>query len=671
MYILLIQCTLCNTSLTTIMKLSSPCNILAVLLLSFALITPAIAQNNHPLDPLTWEEYWKVLESLRKAGHLNDSTRFSMVNLLEPEKNLVWSWKTGDTSPRQAYATVHHNGKFYHAEVDLTTEKVLVFDEQKGIQATWLGQEFGSGVGAVMKHPDFVAGLKARGYDDFTFLDCGVFPRANFGEKKYKGRRVGLCVCEDSRYIRNNWVRGIEGLYAVVDVQTGEVLDVVDEGVVPMATVNADFDAMALKNKREVPGPFHISQPNGKGFTLDGYVVEWQNWKFHVRPDHRVGLIISTVTYKDGDVERPVMYQGNLSEIFVPYMDPSFGWFARNFIDAGEYTQGGLIKPLFQGYDAPDYAYYMDGVFSSDNGRPFPRSNLIAIFERETGDPSWRHNGAAAGESRVKRDLVVRAAAVLGNYDYIFDWVFQQDGSIRVLIGATGIAEAKVTKQKDAVSPPASDPGDLYGRYVDPNIVAVNHDHYFSYRIDLDVDGAVNQLELDRLQMQMLPENNPRRSIWVNNPVIAKKESEAQLKIDLNKPTLWRALSTTRRNHVGYPTSYQLMPGMTGNTLLSEDDYPRMRVGFINNHLWVTPYDKDEKFAAGDYPTLSEPGQGLPEWTKSNRSIDNTDIVLWYTIGMHHMVRAEDWPVMPVLWHSFELRPFDFFDHNPALDLPK
>ena len=262
-------------------------------------------------------------------------------------------------------------------------------------------------------------------------------------------------------------------------------------------------------------------------------------------------------------------------------------------------------------------------------------------------------------------------AAVLGNYDYIFDWVFQQDGSIRVLVGATGIAEAKVTEQKDASGTVKGEAGDAYGRYVDPNIVAVNHDHYFSYRIDLDVDGTTNQFEMSRLQRKMLPEGHPRRSVWVNNPMIAEKESDARLTIDLNKPTLWRTLSTTRKNHVGYPTSYQLMPGKTGNTLLSEDDYPRMRVGFINHHLWVTPYSRDEKFAAGDYPTLSTPGQGVPDWTSGNRSVNNTDIVLWYTIGMHHMVRGEDWPVMPVLWHSFELRPFDFFDHNPAMDLPR
>jgi len=130
-------------------------------------------------------------------------------------------------------------------------------------------------------------------------------------------------------------------------------------------------------------------------------------------------------------------------------------------------------------------------------------------------------------------------------------------------------------------------------------------------------------------------------------------------------------LSTNRTNRVGYPSSYQLLPSMNMQTLLTENDYPRRRAGFINHHLWVTPYQPEERFAAGEYPTMSEPGQGLPAWTASNRPIRNTDIVLWYSLGMHHVVRAEDWPVMPVLWHSFELRPFDFFDQNPVLDLPR
>jgi len=91
---------------------------------------------------------------------------------------------------------------------------------------------------------------------------------------------------------------------------------------------------------------------------------------------------------------------------------------------------------------------------------------------------------------------------------------------------------------------------------------------------------------------------------------------------------------------------------------------------FIDHHLWVTPQRDAERHAAGYRPTLSEPGMGLPEWTAADRPIRDRDIVVWHTIGMQYSPRSEDWPVMPTMWYGFELRPFDFFDRNPALDLP-
>ena len=629
-------------------------------------------QKTHPLDPLTWQEYWTVLEVLQSNKHLDESTRFSHINLIQPDKSLVWEWSASKNYSRVAYAIAHQGDKTYRAEVNLTNRKLNSYKELKGIQPAWLSEEFGSMAEKVKQYPDFIAAMKKRGYDDLTFIDIVFWPPGYFGTEEQKGKRIAHGTMVDARNIRNTWSREIAGLVVVVDMHSREILRLVDEGITPVPTVNTDFDVSSLPAARALPGPIKIDQPNGAGFKLDGYIVEWQKWKFHIRPDHRVGMVLSTITYNDNGNERKVLYEGYLSEIFVPYMDPSFSWYHRNFIDAGEYTAGGLTKPLLRGLDAPDYAHYMDGLVIHDSGRPKAVSNLIAIFERQSGDPSWRHYSTEMEpESRPKRDLVIRSAAVLGNYDYIFDWVFQQDGSIKVKIGATGIAEAKTSAQMDASTNNGKDDGDAYGHFVDPNIVAVNHDHYFSYHIDLDVDGSNNSLMLDRLQNKILPEDHLRRSVWVSNPKIAKTESEAKLKINFDRPTLWRVISENRKNHVGYPTSYQLMPGMTGNTLLTEDDYPRKRVGFINYHLWTTPYNKNERFAVGDFPTLSLPGKGLPEWTKANRSIENTDIVLWYTIGMHHKVRAEDWPVMPVLWHSFELRPFDFFNANPALDLPK
>ena len=63
-------------------------------------------------------------------------------------------------------------------------------------------------------------------------------------------------------------------------------------------------------------------------------------------------------------------------------------------------------------------------------------------------------------------------------------------------------------------------------------------------------------------------------------------------------------------------------------------------------------------------------GFRAPVWTAQNRPIQDTDVVLWYVFGIHHITRPEDWPIMPVDTVSFWLKPFGFFDRNPALDVP-
>ena len=261
--------------------------------------------------------------------------------------------------------------------------------------------------------------------------------------------------------------------------------------------------------------------------------------------------------------------------------------------------------------------------------------------------------------------MIVRASVRFGNYDYLIDFRFQTDGQIKVASGSTGIVQAMMSEHKNAAEPGAQ--SDVYGRFVDDYIIGVNHSHYFSFRFDLDVDGVANSFEMAKLKQVMLPEENSRRSIWVPEPVIAKRESDAMIRKNINKPAVWRFINPSATNANGYNTAFQIAGGMTARTLLSEDDMPRMRAGFINNDLWITPYAPDEIYAAGLYPTESKPGMGLPKWTAADRSIENTDIVAWYTMGMHHVVRAEDWPVMPILWHDVVLRPFDFFNENPAM----
>ncbi len=124
-------------------------------------------------------------------------------------------------------------------------------------------------------------------------------------------------------------------------------------------------------------------------------------------------------------------------------------------------------------------------------------------------------------------------------------------------------------------------------------------------------------------------------------------------------------------NAVGEPVGYKFMPGrQLRSRWPSPNAWWRKRAGFVNHHVWVTPFDDDEKYAAGDYPNQSTGGDGLVRWTEADRPIENTDVVFWYTFGHTHIPRPEDYPVMPTAYIGFLLKPNGFFAMNPANDVP-
>src|SRR5262249_47572305 len=153
----------------------------------------------------------------------------------------------------------------------------------------------------------------------------------------------------------------------------------------------------------------------------------------------------------------------------------------------------------------------------NEQGIPMARPRMACLFENVSG-PAWRHFEEEQVWGRPMRTLVLRTAAVIGNYDYMLDWRFEQDGSIRVGVGATGIIETKATKEKTPEDHVMSGTGsgqtkDEYGHYVGENTVGVNHDHFFSFRLDLDVDGQKNSFMADGLEKRELPAATHRKSI--------------------------------------------------------------------------------------------------------------------------------------------------------------
>ena len=630
---------------------------------------PASAQTpKHPLDGLTAPEHWAVYEILNASGKTDAKTRFPLIQFKEPPKEEVLAWKPGQAMRREALVIVKQGSQTFEAVVDVSGKKLISWSEIKGVQPNFSEGEGDEIREELKQNPDLQAVLRSRGISlDSATVNCHGSGYGYYATPEEHGQRLLRVNCYDVRDSWEGWGRGIQGLTVLWDVNEKKVVRVIDTGAVPIPQAPGNFDVASVGTLREVPNPITVQQPLGPSFRVDGQTVSWQKWSFHFRIDRRVGPVLNNLRYLDGEKSRSILYEGSLSEMFVPYMDPDAVWYARTFFDAGEFADG-FASSLDPGRDCPENSTYFDQVYANYKGIPQLKPRAACVFE-QPGDMAWRHDGNVV-ESRRARNLVLRTIGTFGNYDYVIDWVFRQDGTIRVRVGATGIDEVKGVKSRTAIDTPEMKE-DTYGRFIAENIVGVDHDHYFSFRLDFDVDGTANSFVKDRLSMKRLPPDSPRKSLWVAEPEVAKTEEQAKSRMGMEHPEIWRVVNSNVKSPLGYPVSYELMPQENAMSLMLPEDYPQQRAGFTDYQVWVTPYDEKERYAAGDYPMQSRGGDGLPAWTKKNRAIENADIVLWYTMGFHHVPHAEDWPVMPTIWHEFELRPVNFFAHNPALDLPK
>ena len=643
-----------------------------IVVLTVALTSGLSAQAPHPLDPLTGPEYLRVVELLRQAGHVSESSRYPMITVSPPAKAAVLAWQQGSVLPaRAAEVIVTAGGKVFEALVDLSAGKVTEWRPLTGVESPVLFEEWTAAQEAALAHPEMVVALGKRGITDLKKVFCAPFTMGYFNIPADAGQRLLKVGCFDLRRSENNvfgWP--IEGLYAIVDLRKSRTVRVYDSGVVPISAAALNFTEAAIGQLRPAPKPVEFRQPAGRNFAIDGHVVTWQNWRFHYRVDRRQGPVLSLVQYQDRGRSRSILYEGAMAEMFVPYMDPDYGWYSRTYFDMGEYGVGVFLSTLHRGVDCPSSAEFMTVMINDDQGKPVETPDAVCLFERTTGGPSWRHSEIVnqTYEGRPALELVLRVAAQIGNYDYIVDWVFNQAGEIDVMLGATGVNALKGVKAASMQSPTAA-ADTRYGTLVAPNLVSVYHDHFFNFRLDFDVDGPKNRFEQDRYQTERLPASHPRRSIYRVTPFVPLTETAARLSPG-HGPSKWRVLSSDATNAVGNPTSYELMPMTDYQQLLTDDDWLLKRAAFTKYALWVTPFEASERYAAGKYVFASPGNDGLLVWGRKGRGIKDRDIVLWHTVGMHHLPRAEDLPVMPMVWSGFKLRPFNFFDRNPAVDLP-
>ena len=612
----------------------------------------------HPLEALVPGELERAAEMVRAtlAG-----ARFVSIGLHEPPKADYLAWLGGGPCPaRCALAVAVDRDRRVHEFVcDLDGGAVASHQEVPGARSPITPEDYEAAAEAVRADAGWREAMRRRGVTDVSLVQIDVLASGGFDLEVERGRRVARAVAYLRRHgAENGYAHPIESLIAYVDVDECRVLELEEMDVKPIPEADGDFAAGVVPQRDDLR-PIAISQPDGVSFAVEGNEVRWYRWTLRTTIDPQEGLVLHDVRF-DG---RPVLHRASCAEMIVPYGEahPFHSW--RTYFDAGEYGLGACTNSLELGCDCVGEIRYLDAHLVDRAGRPRVVRNAICLHEEDAG-LLWKHSDELAGRVEVRRArrFVLNSMVTVGNYDYAFRWNLHLDGSIECEVQLHGVVSTM------AVAPGEQPTG---SSVIDSGLAAPNHQHFFCFRLDLDVDGVANSVR--EVESEAIPTGaeNPLGNAFRARVTPLERESQARRDSDERAGRVWHVVNPARRNGLGGEVGYRLVPLKGVSTMLAQPSARvSARAGFARHTLWVTRHDEAERHPSGRYPYGRSETVGLPQWSEADRPLGQSDVVLWYTVGTTHFVRPEDWPIMPVARAGFRLEPVGFFDRNPSLDIP-
>ncbi len=643
------------------------------------------ATPTHPLDPLSAEEMAIVRNVVTSSRRFSRETEVAWIQLHEPPKRLVEAFHPEDPFPRKAdvAAIDYAAGKSFAVVVDVKAARIDGMTELTRSQPGLTARDIERARKIVSEDPRVRQALVRHGVDvgdgmeavRALYMATGTDPEV----EGLRGRLVRVMFAADQD-ATNNYGPVLDGVMVLVDVYAGRVVSLYDRPSAPVLKVPHDvFDAgiRGQGGAKAVP-PVAAS---GRSFKVDGNVIEWASWRLRFSFNGREGLVLYQITFADHGRQRPVVYRASVSEILSRYGDASMVWPWMEFFDESNLGLGMLSVPVVPGREVPANAATLTPVpASGDPSSTDSSESRIFAYERDAGNLLYYRQDDLMVHRRAT-ELVVGFLVPLGNYAYTLRWVFKQDGSfafeaelageiltklvqMRTCDGCAevvrrGRARAAAGRGRDGVS----------GTLVSPNVVGVNHQHWFNLRLDFDVDGLANAVV----------ENNVRRlapragrgttgvgPYFERVRTLLTRAADARRDVDDDTSRTWTIVNPSSRGPTGAPVGYEVVPNGNASTV-----YPRSRemgpAGFTFHHLWVTPYRNGELFADGRFPNQATPRDLDSLYHYANHeTIYDRDIVIWYSLGETHVPRVEDYPLMSDTTVSVLFRPDGFFRRNPA-----
>ena len=439
---------------------------------------------------------------------------------------------------------------------------------------------------------------------------------------------------------------------------------------------NATERLRASVHRRGVPQPENpmrgptLVEPNGKRFSVMNNKVKYMNWQFEFGIRSTAGLALYDVRFQN----KRIAYEISIQEGMAYYSgyDPESS--NTHYLDS-TWGLGASNTYLMKDIDCPLTAVFLDSVHFFNSDIPVKNPQSICIFETNTGTPLWRHfdvemskDSTSAAGMRFQgglagHALIIRVISTPFNYDYMFDYILHQSGTIEVRATASGYINPAFLTEKEK----------KYGFVSFFNQIGTIHDHYVLYKVDLDIAGQKNSFQT----VDAVPRNisyeweantfRIKKQVDVNKK---KREKDALIRYNFDKPKYYVLVNENEKNVYGNPKGYRIDIQNKVKQLYPDGYYMNDVCAWSKYQLSVTKRNDLEPFGSAVYNqfTFSDPAFNFDQMINDNEAIENEDLVAWVNIGGLHIPNTEDIPLTTTVGSSygFLIKPFGFFDEDPS-----
>ncbi|KAL7990932.1 hypothetical protein Chor_014362 [Crotalus horridus] len=428
------------------------------------------------------------------------------------------------------------------------------------------------------------------------------------------------------------------------------------------APLDGGYSSLKQRVPPKDPGPLQY-EPRGPRYTIRNNHVTFLRWNFAFGIDASRGPRIFDVRFNG---ER-IIYELSLQEASSIYGSNSPKSMLTRYMDSS-FGLGSYIFPLTRGLDCPYLSSYLDFHFFYDTSLPVSRKNAICIFEQNAELPIRRHFESIQSPfygGLADSHLVFRTITSSGNYDFVWDFIFHQNGAVGVQVHATGyiISDFYFGDARD------------FGNKVQEWVLGTIHTHNIHFKVDLDIGGVENTLvgndmAFETIQAPWSPEHKIYQMKMVRE--IFDTENKAAFHLHDDMPR-YLYFSSNCTNKWGHDQGYRIQIVSFSGDHLPESDPMEPGFSWGRYKLAVTKRKENESVSTTPYNQVDpwKPPVDFADFI-NNENIVNEDLVAWINAGFLHIPHAEDVPNTATLGNvvGFFLRPYNYFDDDPSTYSP-